>query len=173
MKNIKSLADILAQPDSQDELYTSDQKKRKRRAKRGYYTKKDGVFSFINLIKKWDLIVGEFMAANTIPLKIKNKTLIVSTKHSIFAQELGFLTPEIIQKINQLFPDLEGQVKSIKYLHSNIFEPSQERNETPQRTRKLHPQSPEFKQLKKKAQTLTQDFEDAEVIAAIEKFILG
>lgn len=173
MKFMKTLADILASNDQSEELYTSDQRKRQYRAKKGYYSRQKGVFSFIHLIKSWEDIVGNFMAANTIPLKIKNKNLIVSTKHPIFAQELGFLTPEIIEKIKNQFPELGDHINGIKYIHTGIFEEQKEEAETPKEKKSLHPHSPEYKQRQRKAEELTEGIDDPEIKAAIKKFMLS
>ncbi len=170
---MKTLGDILAQSNQDEELYTTDQKRRYWRSKKGYYTKTEGVFSFIHLIQNWRSIVGDFMGENTLPLKIKQGTLIVACKHSIFAQELGFLSPQIIEKIHQTFPSFQG-IKKIKFTHNdflNHFEQKEKAQKT-QEEKKLHPYSPEYKQLVKKAEELTEDIEDPDVKEAIKNFYL-
>jgi len=95
MNDLKMLYDILGRDDTKEEVYTTDQKKRYWRSQKGQYSKTKGLFNFLQLIKDWESIVGPMMAKNTVPLKVKSKTLFISTKHAIFAQELGFLTPVI------------------------------------------------------------------------------
>lgn len=119
MKDLKPLIEILGKDDESEELYSSEQKKRGWRAQKGRYSREKGLFSFLLLIKQWEELVGKMMAENTIPLKIKGKTLIVSTRHAIFAQELSFLAPQILEKIKEKFPELEAKVNKIKFTYSD------------------------------------------------------
>ena len=170
---IKSLADILAKNTQDKEVYTTDQKKRYWRSQKGYYTKNEGVFSFIHLIQNWQEIVGDFMGQNTLPLKIKQGTLFVACKHSIFAQELGFLSPQILEKIHTKFPSF-NHIKRIKFSHNDFqahFQESPSKVKEPKKNA-LHPYSPEYKALVKKAQAITEDIEDPEVKQAIMNFYL-
>lgn len=170
---MKSLADILAQNTKDNEVYTSDQKKRYWRSQKGYYTRNEGVFSFIHLIQNWQIIVGDFMGQNTMPLKIKQRTLFVACKHSIFAQELGFLAPQIIDKIHEKFPSF-NQIKKIKFTHNDFQAHFKEKEQKEQGSNKedLHPFSPEYKARMKKAESLTEDIEDQDVKQAIINFYL-
>lgn len=148
-EKVKSLSDIFAHGDTTEELYTSDQKKRYYRKSKGRFRHKEGAFDFIHLIKCWEEIVGTLMANNTIPLKIYKNTLLVSTKHAVFSQELGFLTPQIIKKIKELFPELGEKITKIKFSHSNYtsfdFQKEQVQEKIqPTKRKKLHPFSPEF-----------------------------
>ena len=176
MKEIKSLGDILGTDDNSEELYTTDQRKRHRRAQKGRFTRQEGIFSFIHLIKAWEEIVGKMMASNTTPLKIRNKQLIISTKHSIFANELSFLIPKIIEKIHLKFPELGPHVTGIKFMHSkvssrDVMKPNQSLPKE-RKVKKLHPYSPEFIQKKVKAESLFSDIEDEEVRKALTDFLL-
>ena len=168
MKHTKSLGDLLAQSSDDEEVYSSDQRKRQWRAKNGRFSRTQGCFDFIYLIRSWDKIVGDLMAKNTIPHKIMRSTLLVMTKHSIFAQELSFMGPQIIQKIEENIPELKGKITKIKFSHANYswdefknakFEKTRERKARP----KLHPHSPQYKLKMKKAQETFHDIEDDEV----------
>ncbi len=175
MKELKSLSDIFAHEDSEEELYTSDQRKRWWRAKKGYYTKKEGLFSFVHLIKAWEEIVGKVLASNTSPLKIKNKTLYISTKHSVFANELSFLIPKILEKVHESFPELKEQVTKVKFAHSNLStksSPAKKISTNKPKKPKLHPYSPEYLERKVRAQNLLHDLEDDEIREAITRFLL-
>lgn len=176
MSFLKSLSDIFATENTDQELYTSDQKRRKWRANKGRYTRSEGVFSFIHLIKNWEEIVGKMMAQNTIPLKIKASTLYISTKHAVFAQELAFLAPEILEKVKASFPELENKITKIKFIHSDFsahaFEQSKKAGKPVKQKEKLHPLSPEFQQRKIKAQKLVADIEDEEIKEILTKFML-
>ena len=178
MENFKSISEILSNKGNKEELYVSDQKKRKWRSNKGLYTKNKGTFDFIHLIKQWDQIVGKMMADNTIPLKIYKSSLIISAKHPIFAQELGFLAPMIIEKIHASFPELKSKVSKIKFSNSkNSSSQFLKQNKTfkPQKEtkQKLHPYSPEYQALKLKANKLFEEIEDNEVKEMLTNFLIS
>ncbi|MEX0798359.1 MAG: DUF721 domain-containing protein [Bacteriovoracaceae bacterium] len=164
----KSLGDLLAQPDKGEEIYLSDQKKRYKRRQKGYFSKEGNAFDFIYLIRSWDKIVGKMMAQNTIPHKIMKSTLIVMTKHSVFAHELSFMGPQIIEKIEENIPDLRGRIAKIKFSHANYswdeFQKANfQKTNRPAGARKLHPFSPQYQLKLKRANELFEDIEDQEV----------
>lgn len=178
MKKMKSLADLLARADDSTELYTSDQKQREQRKNKGHYTKSGSTFDFIFLIKSWDDVVGSLLAKNSIPLKIKYNNLYICTKHAVFAQEMQFLSQDIIKKVEDNFPSLEGKIKELKFLNNekvfNFKEIKKEENFKLQKPKKsLHPFSPEFKMRKFKAQELFEDIEDEEIKKALIDFYLS
>jgi hypothetical protein len=181
MKHFETLAEIMSKDSKTEELYTSDQKKRTWRSNKGRYTQNKGTFDFIHLIKNWEEIVGKMMASNTIPLKIAYKSLIISAKHPIFAQELGFLAPMIIEKIHTQFPELKEKITKIKFSHSNISSTqfSNDSNLAAAKKKKvikkpkLHPYSPEYQQLKVKAGQLFSDIEDEEIRKMLTNFLLS
>ncbi len=176
MKDLKNLGDLLGMDDNTEEVYTSDQKKRAWRGNRGLYSRQKGLFNFLILIRNWESIVGKLMAENTIPLKVRGQTLIISAKHSIFAQELGFLAPKIIEKINTEYPETLDKIKSIKFVHSDFghkdFVSPKNFKEKKQEKPKLHPFSPEYQIRKKKAESLFQDIEDNEIKEMLIQFYL-
>lgn len=168
---MKSLGDVFASRDTSEELYVSDQKKRYRRAKKGLYSRQKSVFDFIHLIKSWEKIVGKMMAENTIPLKIHQNTLLISAKHPVFAQELSFLIPKILEKIHDHFPELTQNLTHIKFAHSK-YTASQftKRNENSSfhqqnkvKREKIHPFSPQFQKIKIQSEELFQDITDDEI----------
>lgn len=181
MDELKSLFDIFGHDDTKKEIYLSDQKKRYWRSQKGVYSRTKGLFNFLQLIKSWEDIVGEMMAKNTIPLKIKNKTLYINTKHAIFSQELGFLAPEILQKIKKKFPELTDKVQYIKFSHSNLsarsFTQEQKRSShnDVQRPKKpsLHPQSPAYKTRLNMAKEMFAHIEDEDIQKRLIDFMLG
>lgn len=179
MDKLKPLYEILGEDDQTEELYSTDQKWRKKRAYKGLYSRQKGLFSFLQLIKSWEDIVGDFMAKNTTPLKIKNQTLFISTKHSIFAQELGFLGPTIIQKIKVKYPELEGKLKQIKFLYSDFssrdFNTKQEISPERPKTNppKQHRFSPYFIEKQNKAKKIFEDIQDEETRNALIDFYIN
>lgn len=52
------------------------------------------------LIGLWAEVIDERVRKNTEPIKIRNRTLYVSTSSSTWAQELSFFKRELIQKFN-------------------------------------------------------------------------
>ncbi len=177
MTKLKSLYEVLGQDDTTEELYTSDQKKRYHRSQLGPYSRTKGLFNFLQLIKRWEDIVGKMMAENTIPLKIKGSTLFISTKHSIFAQELGFLAPKIIEKVTETFPEVKEKLTKIKFVHSNLssheFTRGQQKKMKPKVERKtLHPFSPEYKEIKAKAESMFENINDEEIKKMLIDFML-
>ena len=157
-------------------------KKRTWRSQKGQFSRNKGIFNFLQLIKDWEGIVGKMMAENTVPLKIKSKTLFINTKHAIFAQELGFLAPEILKKIKTQFPELSQQVDKIKFSHSTYS--AQTFNQQikkaqikapPGKVKKntLHPYSPAYKVKRQKADEYFDHIEDPEVKQMLIDFMLS
>lgn len=177
MKFIKSLGDILNNYQDKEEVYTTDQKYKYKRKMKGYFTRSDDTFSFIHLIKAWEEIVGKMLASNSIPLKIKSKTLYIMTKHQIFAQELGFLNQTILEKIEDRFPEIAGKINKIKYINNEFTlqdfnhpnNPTEEKKSKP----KLHPYSPEYKRRVHHANELFQDIEDEVIKQALINYYLN
>lgn len=52
------------------------------------------------LRRQWPDIVGEQVAAHTRPEQIRFKKLLVHVRHSVWLQQLTFLKPALLQKIN-------------------------------------------------------------------------
>ena len=69
-----------------------------------------------SLIKVWDIwqeAVGEVIAANTRPAAFKGTLLIVNATSYSWLQQLRFLKPEILQKVNHVLGNVS--VKDIKF----------------------------------------------------------
>lgn len=121
MSSLKSLKDFLSNDSKTEEIYITDQKYRFKRAKKGMYSKQGDCFDFIYLVQNWEEIVGPMLSQNTTPLKVKGDALIVITKHAIFSQELGFMSPIILKKIEQKFPKFNNQFSKIKFITSEKY----------------------------------------------------
>ena len=78
-------------------------------------------FDFLDLIKKWETIVGTKMMKVTSPLKIKSDCLFIITKHSIYSQELSFLSEEIKNEIFKVFPKLKPVIKKLAFQTQERF----------------------------------------------------
>jgi predicted nucleic acid-binding Zn ribbon protein len=55
-----------------------------------------------SLLSLWPKVVDERVQKHTEPIKIRNRTLYVSTSSPAWAQELGFLKKNIMEKFNGL-----------------------------------------------------------------------
>lgn len=165
MNSLKSLRDFLAADTNETEVYTTDQKKRYYRQKLGLYSRQNDCFDFIHLVQSWEDIVGPMLASNTIPLKIQNGQLIVLTKHAIFSQELGFMTPIILKKITQRFPKFKNQAKKIKFVTSEKYfnVPIEKKSPTPKHSNIQHAFSPEYQRKKILANKAFSEIEDEEL----------
>jgi hypothetical protein len=122
-------------------------------------------FDFLELIKKWPKIVGPKMSPVTSPLKIKFDSLFIITKHSIFSQELSFLSEEIKQEIFKVFPQLKRVIKKLVFqTQESFFQAQKEQgNHVVPPTNRLHPQSPAYKLKKQEAERLFHDVIDEEL----------
>lgn len=170
--SIRSLSDILTSSDDKEEIYSSEQYWRNKRKNKGLYSRSDSTFDFLYLVKNWDKIVGKMLSENTIPLKVRNSSLIVMTKHSIFSQELSFMSQQIIDNIENLYPKFKGHIKSIKFSHgkfsSEQFNTVKKKIDAPSKP-KTHKFDPKAQQKKLKAKEMFSDVEDEEIQAILER----
>lgn len=154
--------------ESSDNAQHSYKKERASAQKNGQ--KVQDSFDFLALIRSWKDIAGAKLSEHTIPLKNQNGTLIVLSNHSAFANELSFMELPLKKKIFDKFPALEKQILSIKFIVDSthfskqyqqfVAAPEKKKIQTLQT---LHPHSPEFKKLKKEAEELFSDLDDAEL----------
>ena len=78
--------------------------------------KKSRLETNTSLIRVWDIwqeAVGDVIAANTRPAAFKGNLLIVNATSSSWIQQLRFLKPEILQKVNHVLGNVS--VKDIKF----------------------------------------------------------
>jgi hypothetical protein len=123
-------------------------------------------FDFLDLIKKWPEIVGPKLAPVTSPLKIRQDSLFVITKHSVYSQELSFLAELIKVQIFKVFPHLKPVIKKLVFqTQENYFDQKAEREKekTLAEPTRLHVQSPQYKLRKMEAERLFADVEDPEL----------
>lgn len=126
-------------------------------------------FDFLELIKKWPEIVGVKLAAVTSPLKIKQDSLFVITKHSSYSEELNWSSEMIKKEVFKHFPNLKKIIKKLAFqTQESFFEQKKlEELKVAAETSKLHPQSPRYKLLKLEADRLFSDIEDEELKASM------
>jgi predicted nucleic acid-binding Zn ribbon protein len=53
-----------------------------------------------SLMQNWDRLVGEKIAQQTQPLKVENKKLFLKVPSPVWRNELLYLKPELIKKLN-------------------------------------------------------------------------
>lgn len=123
-------------------------------------------FDFLELIKKWPAIVGEKMCQVTSPLKIQQDSLVIVTKHSVYSQELSFLSETIKLEIFKVLPELKPIIKRLNFQTQEGFFQQKEiqaQKIAQSAPAKLHPQSPKYKLLKIEAERLFGGIEDPEL----------
>lgn len=69
------------------------------------------------LFNLWDEIIGNRFKKTTKPFKIKNTTLIVSTKSVMVSQELEFQKKVIIEKISKFTKNLDIKITDVLFNH--------------------------------------------------------
>ena len=134
--------------------------------KSGSPTATESIFNFLNLVESWDTIVGTQMAQHTVPIKNVRKTLTIISDHPVYSQQLSFLQTQIIKKIIESFPSLQGQIKQIRFqTNSHFFRQKKITHEKNQKTPpQWHRFSPEVIQLKKEIQEHLKDINDPELV---------
>lgn len=123
-------------------------------------------FDFLELIRKWPEIVGEKMSTVTSPLRINQRSLIIVTSHSVYSQELSFLSETIKESIFKVLPELKGIIQKLNFQTQESFFREKEMKEAEAAKKappKLHPQSPKYKLLKLEAERLFGHIEDSEL----------
>lgn len=167
MTKLKKLTDCLATSKGASEVYSTEEKRYKKRGSTGLYSKSNTAFDFINLIGSWEQVVGKMIAEHSIPLKLNFGNLIILTQHSVFSNELQLMQTELIKKIELILPALKGNIKKIKFIMSESFFQEQKMKNNAGKNlkekKKLHPYSPIYQELKEKADLLFQEIEDDEL----------
>lgn len=173
--SIKSISEILSAFDDKEEVYVTDNIEKRQRQNQGLYSRNKSTFDFLYLVKNWENIVGKMLSENTIPLRIRNSSLIIMTKHSIFSQELSLISPIIIKKIEEIYPMFKGQIKNIKFSHGSYsteeFNNQKEKFVTPTQKR-MHKFDPRLQQKKIQAKELFKDVEDLEMKELLESLFI-
>ena len=130
-----------------------------------HYKNQDS-FDFFQLIKNWQDIVGEQLACHTYPMKIRNKSLIILTKHAIYSQELSFLSEDIKKKIFKKYPTLRTHIERLQYVASNTFFLELEQKQEvkfEEEEEKRHRYDPQYREKLAQAQKKFADIEDEEL----------
>lgn len=133
------------------------------------------LFDFLELIERWEEIVGPKLAKVTIPLKNQSQTLTILTNHSAYSQALSYMEDTVKQKLFKIFPLLKTKVKKLNFQVSTAhfdktkadLEKRANLNRRPEAEKKkrttLHPQNPIYKKLKLRAEEEFSHIEDEEI----------
>ncbi len=65
------------------------------------------VLSMIDLVQKWPVIVGDFIAEKAFPTRLRRGTLTLQTVSTIWSNELQLLVPRLLDDIGEQCPQLE------------------------------------------------------------------
>jgi len=166
---MKGLADLLQQfGDISSQVGDKSAKSQSRSMQAGE------VFDFLSMLKKWPEIVGPKLAEHTLPVKQSRGTLTVLTDHPGYGQELSFLQQPLIRKIEKFFPAIKGKITRLLFQDDPMFfktkmemmqklSPKVSEPEKIQNAIKYHQHSPEYKAVKKEAESQFEHITDEEV----------
>ena len=110
-------------------------------------------FDFIELVQNWELIVGPMVYKHTRPLKLLKSKLVIVSNHPAFSHQLSFLKDDILKKTKTHFPKLRS-LSDIQFeTNAQMFQKQAEIvSKTVKKPEpKIHPMSPQYLELKKKA----------------------
>lgn len=128
--------------------------------------------NFLELARKWPIVVGSYLGEKSIPIKLKNGLLTLVVKHQIYAQEIKFIEKEIISKLHKSFPRLGRNIQKINFVVKDNFSLSDysfhtdstldtAKKESP--FQKIHKMSPQFRELTFQANQLFQEIQEVEI----------
>jgi hypothetical protein len=152
-----------------DQNITSDDSKKDNRVRiKSHSPKHKSGADFIQLINSWEKIVGKGYSDITIPLRISYKVLYIVTTHSSYSQQLSFNAQQILEKIIELHPAFQGNIKDIRFQVSpNFFlQKTKAREKFIKRKEKVklpHKYSPEYRYLQEQATHIYADIEDVDL----------
>ncbi len=72
-----------------------------------------------SVLGAWNEIVGETVAAHSQPRSIRNRILFVDVSHSTWTQQLQFLKPTLLEKVNQFLG--EPLIQDIRFKLGKIL----------------------------------------------------
>ena len=171
---MKKIKDLFKENDF-DKKYNSNSQ---RFSGKKTFSKEADIFDFLELINGWEGVVGPRLVEQTIPLKLKNKSLTILTNHPVYAQQLSFMEAAIIKKIESSFPPLKGSIRKIFFQadnkhfalkRENIIKKSSVKQE---HEKKWHKHSPEYKKFSKEAEDRLDGIEDDELKESLKSIYL-
>lgn len=82
-----------------------------------------------SILGAWDEIVGESVAGHSQPRSIRNRILFVDVSHSTWMQQLQFLKPILLEKVNAFLG--EPLIQDIRFKQGKIAPPPPALSKTP------------------------------------------
>jgi hypothetical protein len=82
-----------------------------------------------SILGAWDEIVGESVAGHSQPRSIRNRILFVDVSHSTWMQQLQFLKPTLLEKVNAFLG--EPLIQDIRFKQGKISPPPPALPKTP------------------------------------------
>lgn len=122
-------------------------------------------FDFLSLVRQWKIIVGDKLAERTMPQGIYREQLVILTNHPAFAEQMSFMEKALLEKVFKAFPSLNGKLKKITFKYdSRKFDQQLEMldkiTKKTEIAKVIHPLSPQYRELRKKALQLFDHVED-------------
>jgi len=76
--------------------------------------RKQPVLTLLDLVQRWPEVAGERIAAEALPVRLKGTTLFIAVSSATWAQELQFLSPQLLAQLQDMCPQLP--VKKLRFL---------------------------------------------------------
>ena len=113
----------------------------------------------------WKEIVGESVALNTQPSVIRNRILFIKVSHPTWIQQLQFLKPTLLEKLNGFLG--EPLIEDIRFRLGKIAEASPSRERTPSWTEEELDQA-----TRSRIETLLQKIEEGEARRTLQEILV-
>lgn len=120
-------------------------------------------FDFFALIRAWPSIVGDDLSKNSVPLRLRSRTLFILTRYPAVSDQLNWMSVQLRQKVTQRFPTLAPLVEKLAFeTNESFFVVHHQRVELKPPRKMLHPQDPRYKRLRAEAEKLFSNAESPE-----------
>jgi hypothetical protein len=118
-----------------------------------------------SILGAWNEIVGESLALQTQPRSIRNQILFIDVSHSTWIQQLQFLKPTLLEKINTFLG--EPHIQDIRFKLGKISPPSS----PPQKSASWENEKIDTMTLKR-IEHLVEQIDDAEVRKELREVLI-
>lgn len=71
-------------------------------------------FSIETLRKEWSETVGPILSVHTVPQKLENEILFISSDHPVFSNDIVMMKGDIIEKISSLYGERIRDIRVMK-----------------------------------------------------------
>jgi len=119
-------------------------------------------FDFFALIDAWRGLVGDMLANESVPMRLKNRTLFILTRHPAFADNMKYMERVLLKKIHERFPATRSMLEKLAFESNEVFFQERAKPLVKPKPPTLHPHSPEYKKLRAEALALFKDVENGE-----------